>query len=233
VWESVTFRIKELWAEAMDFAVDRAINAVAAIAAGTAKATGKGDKEAARVGKEAAADLMRIAESFGLRHGKLEPPDFGPSEEDIARLEALRKKAEESGAAFGEEFDKNLAKNRANFDEMLAQVAEALNLDIATKPGGKKGPDGSKENPFIVQDPNIGKGGAFEDLLSLQKRIQSAAFKTPEVFAIDAQTAMMSKNHKEQLAKLDQIKDNTKDTVEETEKNTKAVKDQDPAGTFS
>lgn len=142
----------------------------------------------------------------------------GVSEADKRRLEELKEKAREAGQEFGSSFDQNFAKNREAVDGLMERMKNAFGFGEDARVGkdkGKKGRGGS--SPFILENQQSGGGGAFEDLLSLQKRIQSAAFKSPEVIAIQQQQQQSQQQHREQMQVQREQAEAVNEQVEETE----------------
>ena len=128
----------------------------------------------------------------------------GVSDEDIARLDMLKKKADEVTASFGERFNENLADAPEIIDNLISKASNFKTaifdaVAAAAKPGEAKTSKKDVGDPFLFDDQKAGAGGGFEDLLGLQKRIQSAALKPPDVLAINEQTAIIEKSSKEQV----------------------------------
>lgn len=156
--------------------------------------------------------------------GKQQDEDpFAAERERLAELQAM---AAQAGGAFGARFEENLEKNRGAVDGWIDSVRRTLGLEVGG--GGGGGPGGNA--PFIFEREDAqGTSGNFEDLLSLNRRIASAAAKSPEERAIDNQVTVM-KGHHNQLMKLQekQVK-LTEEQKEETKKVVAAIEQGVPA----
>jgi hypothetical protein len=111
------------------------------------------------------------------------------------------------GAQVGDAFDKNLAKNQERFKKQVKEQDDKLNKVTDAKAGEKKTPsfsspdqlklaieaganavkDKEKDKEKTKEKEDKGQAAAFEDLLSLSKRITGAAFgdKDPTKVAKD------------------------------------------------
>lgn len=130
------------------------------------------------------------------------------SKEQRDAVEELGKKAGESGAAFGTVFQSNLIKNQKNIDAVKKGLKSFLGLTTETPDFGVKDALGERGLPskedFTIEKEDK-RASAFEDLVSLQKRIAGAAFKSPEQQALVSQTAVLKQNHKQNMDKQDKM----------------------------
>lgn len=166
------------------------------------------------------------ASAVGAGLAQVEGPDTTQRDEMRKRFADMM---DNMTGSFDEAFDTNLSENRALKDKFVGQLEWMLGLrDVRPGQEGQAagGPGGA---PFVFE-ADQSRGGAFEDLLSLQKRIQGAAFKTPEVAAMDQQTQFLKQAHMQTMAATQQVA--TAVSEGSTEVAT-AVKEQDTTSRFT
>lgn len=134
--------------------------------------------------------------------------------------------ADEAGNSIGDAFDKNLAENK----KKLKEFQDFLFPDDAGRTGFDAKADFGKGGPKY-EDNRRGKkdkkedAGAFEDLLALNKRIQTAAYKTPEEKAIEDGNKQKEQQHAEDMDAMGEQNDLLEDVATEVASNTAAMKD--------
>lgn len=121
----------------------------------------------------------------------------------------LEQTAGEIGGQLGDKLNKNLAENKAAADKALGGIGDFVTktFDKFQMPedrefGAQKPSDASNQPFQLKTEPkddkeSQSKAGAFEGLADLNKRITSAAFKSPESKELEQQNAMMAQQHTE------------------------------------
>jgi hypothetical protein len=149
--------------------------------------------------KAAVEELPRVAED--VQDLLPEIPGMGQLIEDLEQqAEELRKAAEDAMKPFDDAFSDNLARNsdrvRGLLDQLKALAAEDPYRNTQGTRSGAPFKDPTKKS-----DDERGQGftAAFEDLVQLNRRIQAAAARPPEVRAIEEQTQALWKQHFEDL----------------------------------
>jgi len=220
VWETVTVYVENLWNKLftnlkkafLGFLV--ATSKMALQLPGAELFLGKDTKkQLEHVIKATEAGIKRIKPSATKVAG-------GTSDEDKERLEKLRKAAEGASTAFNDRFTQNMEKNKGFIDSIKEKFASALGFDPA-KVGAELGKAKASAADFVFnKDPAAEQGnkGAFEDLLSLQKRIAGAAFKSPEAQATEGQTSVIKQHHKESIEVQKKVVEKIDKQIEETKK---------------
>lgn len=147
----------------------------------------------------------------------------GTSQEDKDRLAKLRQEAEGVTADFNNRFNANLSKNM-EFVDGVRKSFSAMGLDSG---GIEKAIKARKSAEDFVFAKDVGEEsgtkGAFEDLVSLQKRIASSAFKSPEAKATDDQTTVIKQNHKEFMQQQKELMKELKDANKKTNAGATAI----------
>lgn len=115
-------------------------------------------------------------------------------------LDKLKKKEKQEQEPFFKDFEENLGKNKTAVQDMIDWTTRQL--DELTKPSGKpdegnqRGNRGRPGVPFLL--PTSRTAGQFEALEALNKRIQSAAARSPEIILLQQQNNMMRSHHLDQ-----------------------------------
>jgi hypothetical protein len=214
IWESVFEQFLNLWDKVVLKMYEPLIELQAKFAALIASMGVRhagGTPEEAKAAAKAAADAVRVGgrveqqqteEANKKRRAERDPEFQKEIEAERKRLEELRRRRREEQAPFDARFAKNREANQKIVDDFIEGVTSKIGLGK----GGDAGRDGS-DQPFVIENEGEGKSGAFEDLLALNKRIQSAAFKSPEVTAIQSLHGTAKMQHAEAVKTTKGIQD--------------------------
>lgn len=117
--------------------------------------------------------------------------------------DVLADDSEKAFGAFSDRFAENLETSKEKVAGFVAGLKGAVSpeaTDVANN-GGAQTPFTISTEPKQAKDSESGqKSGAFEDLASLSKRIQSAAFKSPEAKELEKQRQEAMQQHLEMIA---------------------------------
>lgn len=115
-------------------------------------------------------------------------------------LDKLKKKERAAQEPFFKDFEENLGKNKAAVDDMVdwagRQLDELTKFNAPKSERNERGNRGRPGVPFLL--PTSRTAGQFEALEALNKRIQSAAARSPEIILLQQQNNMMRSHHSDQ-----------------------------------
>jgi len=123
--------------------------------------------------------------------GKIDIDKDGKFKEFTDGLRKSAGSAEEDADAAFQNFNARFADNLAKNKDKVAAFIQTMK-DIVSGKEITGNPDGEFELPEREKNASeSGRGGGMEDLVALNKRIQSAAIKTPETKELEKQTLLM------------------------------------------
>ncbi len=203
IWDRIAAEIEHIWSKTIASLQNTWMSWVNSIASSSifTKAFSKLYGISEEDFKKSLGEMQQAQQSFvaGPRRATR-----GQTDEEKKRLEELRKAADAAGGAFNEKFAANLSKNQAAVDAFKQRVLQLVGSGLT----GEQAQNKAAMEQLGEASKEAGKGGkektsagAFEDLLSLQKRISGAASVTNPV---DAATISIPKKLDEQNKKLDQ-----------------------------
>lgn len=150
-----------------------------------------------RAGVDAEQEKQAKDHEARSKRRKEESEDLKKARDILADLE---KEAAKVQAPFWGAFDKNLDKNKKAVDSAIdwiqTQIGELTKPSAPEDTSNKRGNRGRPGVPFLL--PTSRTAGNFEALEALNKRIQSAAAKSPEIMLMQQQNDMMRQQHRDQ-----------------------------------
>lgn len=195
LWTGLVGRIKDKWSDFTDWTAQ-----VIARIPGVASALGVSEEDLVRSLSETQ-ELMK-----SMRNGPRPNAEaIGMTTEEESRLRALDEKQQQSGGRFGDRYQQNLAANRIAAQRLMDTITSgfaATRADATTTAARNALKAASQDTAFTFEkeQSDSGSAGTFEDLASLQRRIQSAAFKSPEASLMERQIRQQGSQHAESEA---------------------------------
>lgn len=224
-WEKLTVAIENMWNKMMNSVKQKMADMVGYLfkIPGVKTILGIDDAQATAVSTAIAMGALGSQKATDKQAS-------GPSSAELDYVAQLEKDAEAAGADFNKAYEENLDKNQKKFGEFTDKMLSFLGIKEPEKTNEEeKTSEASVSSPFVLDESDLGagKGGGTEDLLSLNKRIQGAAAKTPDVLAIEEQSMMMQNNHNAMIKATADLNKSVTDVSVAVNNNTMAVKEQD------